>query len=292
MEPPLMGPYGPHRAWVAVCNRCSAHGPAANTEAEAIAIWNRRAVAAMAEQHPPKRACRFVLDLQADTRQDLADALYNMASSIERGEMTKGVSGGYSSGFTYELVENERPTHDEYVQQLNGYLQAQKDGTLAASQSDKVEVPIELARAMEGPRAAPAPIPKVDLAFFTELRSIIADTNQPLGNRLQMVDARIALLTGAPQPDPGIFRQPREIERDSLSLEQLIHRDVLQLTQLAAAAGLVFTVRRDHSRCLSMAGADYVVDVYPLREASAKKESPLPNPAHGAPKPPGHNPVA
>lgn len=79
----------------------------------------------------PKRACQFLLDLQADTRQDLADALYNMAIQIERGEMTVGISGGNSSGYIYELIENERPTHDEFVQKLRAYLsakQAPKDG--------------------------------------------------------------------------------------------------------------------------------------------------------------------
>lgn len=74
----------------------------------------------------PKRACRFVLDLQADTRQDLADALYNMASQIECGEMTQGVSGGYSSGHIYELSENDRPTHTEWAQQLRDYLDSLK----------------------------------------------------------------------------------------------------------------------------------------------------------------------
>ena len=75
----------------------------------------------------PKRACRFVLDLEADTRDDLATALYNIASQLERGELTKGVSGGYSSGFIYELVENDGPTHDEWARNLRAYLDAKKD---------------------------------------------------------------------------------------------------------------------------------------------------------------------
>jgi hypothetical protein len=75
----------------------------------------------------PKRACQFVLDLQADTRQELADSLYNIASRIERGEMTRGVSGGYSSGYVYELTENEGPTHDEWAANLRAYLDAKKD---------------------------------------------------------------------------------------------------------------------------------------------------------------------
>lgn len=81
----------------------------------------------------PVRACRFALDLQADTRQDLANALYNMASQIERGEMTRGVSGGYSSGYIYELAENAGPTHDEWAQQLRTYLDAKKASGTGAS---------------------------------------------------------------------------------------------------------------------------------------------------------------
>jgi hypothetical protein len=70
----------------------------------------------------PQRACRLLLNLQADSREELAGALYNMASRIERGEMSKGVSGGPSSGYIYELVEGEHPTHDDYFQQLTAYL--------------------------------------------------------------------------------------------------------------------------------------------------------------------------
>jgi len=83
------------------------------------------------QQHPettdaskPHRACRLVLDLEADDRKALADSLYNMADRIERGEMTKGVSGGYSSGYIYELTESDRPTHAEYMRELNAYLDA------------------------------------------------------------------------------------------------------------------------------------------------------------------------
>lgn len=74
----------------------------------------------------PKRACRLVLDMEADTRRDLADALYNMASQLERGELTRGVSGGYSSGYVYELTESDHPTHDEWAKNLRAYLAERK----------------------------------------------------------------------------------------------------------------------------------------------------------------------
>ena len=73
---------------------------------------------------PPKRACRLVLDLEADTRDDLASAIYNLAIQLERGELTQGVSGGYSSGYIYELSENEHPKHSEWAAQLRAYIES------------------------------------------------------------------------------------------------------------------------------------------------------------------------
>lgn len=72
--------------------------------------------------NPPKRACRLTLTLEADTRDEMASALENIAMQLDRGEMTRGVSGGYSSGYVYEYTEAEHPTHDEYVAALNAYL--------------------------------------------------------------------------------------------------------------------------------------------------------------------------
>ena len=76
---------------------------------------------------PPERAVRLTMKLTADDRQALANALYNIACQVERGEMTTGVSGGCDSGFIYELIENDHPTHDEYFIQLRAYLDAKKE---------------------------------------------------------------------------------------------------------------------------------------------------------------------
>jgi hypothetical protein len=70
----------------------------------------------------PHRACRFTLDIEADTRDDMVTALENIARQLDRGELTKGVSGGYSSGYIYEYTESENPTHAEYVAALNAHL--------------------------------------------------------------------------------------------------------------------------------------------------------------------------
>jgi hypothetical protein len=78
----------------------------------------------MNELKPPRRACRLVLDMQADDRKALAGALFNLAHQIETGQSSKGVSGGYSSGYIYELVENDQPSHDEWYKDLKSYLEA------------------------------------------------------------------------------------------------------------------------------------------------------------------------
>ena len=71
----------------------------------------------------PKRAVQFSLELEADTIEELENTLYNILIRMERGELSStGVSGGVSSGYSYELISNDRPTHKEYVQQLNTYL--------------------------------------------------------------------------------------------------------------------------------------------------------------------------
>jgi len=86
----------------------------------------------------PKRACRFVLDLEADTQQDIVSALISMAHQIERDEMTQGVSGGYSSGYIYELTLRDRPTHSEWAANLRAYLDAKKDGAGVAGTEQRL----------------------------------------------------------------------------------------------------------------------------------------------------------
>lgn len=70
----------------------------------------------------PKRACRLTLELQADTRQSLADALFHLAARVERDEISNGVSGGPDSGAIYEFAFCDTPTHDQYFDQVREYL--------------------------------------------------------------------------------------------------------------------------------------------------------------------------
>lgn len=74
------------------------------------------------EAAPPVRAFRLTLRLDADDLHELACALYAIAHHAERGELTTGVSGGYGSGYIYELLSDPAMTHDAYFQELDVYL--------------------------------------------------------------------------------------------------------------------------------------------------------------------------
>jgi len=74
----------------------------------------------------PMRAVRLTLKLDADDLQELAWALRNMADRAERGEMTFGCTGGTSSGYIYELLQDPTITHDSYHAALRAYLDSLK----------------------------------------------------------------------------------------------------------------------------------------------------------------------
>lgn len=78
---------------------------------------------AMATPNPaPQRACRLILEMQADTAEELASALHNFAHLIDRGEVSTGVSGGPHSGAIYELHLGTEPSHNEYFNRVAVYL--------------------------------------------------------------------------------------------------------------------------------------------------------------------------
>jgi hypothetical protein len=70
----------------------------------------------------PSRAFRLVLAIEADSRDDLARGLCSFADSVDRDEVTRGVSGGYSSGYIYELLVDPNQTHDSYFAKLDAHL--------------------------------------------------------------------------------------------------------------------------------------------------------------------------
>ena len=70
----------------------------------------------------PERRHKLIAVVEADTVQDLADRLENMARDIARGELTQGVSGGGTSGAIYSYKVNPEQTHDAYFKQIEEHL--------------------------------------------------------------------------------------------------------------------------------------------------------------------------
>jgi hypothetical protein len=80
----------------------------------------------MSEIEKPVRAVTLELKIEADTRQDMIYTLQIIATDIAMGKMTKGCSGSYSSGYTYEYKESDSPTHDEWFEHLTKYLEQER----------------------------------------------------------------------------------------------------------------------------------------------------------------------
>lgn len=76
---------------------------------------------------PPVRAFRLTLRLDADTREDMANALMQMASQLDRDQLSVGVSGGPSSGAIYELLHNPNQTHENYFNEVRQYLAERRE---------------------------------------------------------------------------------------------------------------------------------------------------------------------
>lgn len=73
----------------------------------------------------PQRAVTMTLTIGADRRQDMGDALREIADRIESGDINgpTGASGAPSVGYGYEFKASESPTHEEYHAQLRAYLE-------------------------------------------------------------------------------------------------------------------------------------------------------------------------
>ncbi len=74
----------------------------------------------------PNRALRLSLALEADTREDMAWALRNLAHRIECDQVTTGVWGGPSDGAIYELLIDTSQSHDSYHAALRAYLDGKR----------------------------------------------------------------------------------------------------------------------------------------------------------------------
>lgn len=77
----------------------------------------------------PKRRIQLNIDIGADSIDaaihDLKQIIFEMTVRGEDNMNT--VSGGYSSGNTVRLIVNPDVDHDSYVEELNKYLDANKD---------------------------------------------------------------------------------------------------------------------------------------------------------------------
>lgn len=100
--------------------------------------------------------------------------------------------------------------------------------------------------------------------FFSGLRAIIVDANKPLGNRLQEVDARIAMVTGAEQPRTP-YKEPARYTGEGLTMEQILANQADDLINLADAAGFVITIEQKPKSPLAMGSYDTVASVRSAR---------------------------
>ena len=77
----------------------------------------------------PRRAHQFIIQIDADTKRDLVDALFNAATQLERDELTEGCSGSSSYGTMYCYRVDPDVTHDSYFEHLQEYLDEKYEPT-------------------------------------------------------------------------------------------------------------------------------------------------------------------
>ncbi len=87
----------------------------------------------MAEEKKPERRITFMCRIQADSVESLIGDLRYFQTEIARGQLTAGVSGGYSSGSIYALRTNPDATHESYFRELEAMLEAEKAQASATS---------------------------------------------------------------------------------------------------------------------------------------------------------------
>ncbi len=72
----------------------------------------------------PARRIQFRIEIGADSLEELSGVLHDLSLRVDRSEMsTHSVSGGVYSGYEHWLTIAEHPTHEEYVAELNAYLE-------------------------------------------------------------------------------------------------------------------------------------------------------------------------
>lgn len=104
-----------------IADHIAANSPAAilalTAEVRRLRAENESLALARLSGDSPKRAVTL----------ELATALYNFATQIDRNEVSRsGVSGGYHAGYTYTYTSNEAPSHDEYFAAVDVWLESRK----------------------------------------------------------------------------------------------------------------------------------------------------------------------
>ena len=70
----------------------------------------------------PERAHKLITVIQADSAEELAAYLRQMAYEVQSGQLTTGCSGGYGIGSIYSYKVRPEQTHDQYFADLEAYL--------------------------------------------------------------------------------------------------------------------------------------------------------------------------
>lgn len=89
-------------------------------------LTNRIDATSPHDSPPPKRRWRLVLDLHADTPEEVRRALGGIAHDLREGSTTV-TSGGSDSGYHWELTDyGPEVTHDSYVAALDAWRAAER----------------------------------------------------------------------------------------------------------------------------------------------------------------------
>jgi len=75
----------------------------------------------------PKRAYQFSIEVGADTPEEMAWAIKQIASDIRENINCGTVSGGPSSGWSITLSHTPEKTHDQYIEELKTYLKHREE---------------------------------------------------------------------------------------------------------------------------------------------------------------------
>lgn len=76
----------------------------------------------MTKPNEPRRAYVLDLKVQADSLDSLIGYLRSFETDLYRGEISHGVSGGYSAGSIYSLDVDETITHDAWAEANQRYV--------------------------------------------------------------------------------------------------------------------------------------------------------------------------